>query len=114
MKVAERTAARRLLSCKSPALLRLELFGTGPCASVRLIRGLPKLIFFPGAFQGRCRARGQGLRRQRFPLLAEDIAEILVWVASRPTACVALTKMLIKATDQSAMHKVLPGEKNLG
>ena len=36
---------------------------------------------------------------------AEDIAEILVWVASRP-AHVNIDEMLIKCVDQAAMHKV--------
>jgi NADP-dependent 3-hydroxy acid dehydrogenase YdfG len=37
--------------------------------------------------------------------VAEDIAEIMVWVASRP-AHVNIDEMLIKPTDQAAMHKV--------
>ena len=39
------------------------------------------------------------------PLLAEDIAETLVWVASRP-GHVCIDEMVIKATDQAALHKV--------
>jgi 3-hydroxy acid dehydrogenase/malonic semialdehyde reductase len=39
------------------------------------------------------------------PLVAEDVAEILVWVASRPPH-VNIDEMLIKPVDQAAMHKV--------
>jgi 3-hydroxy acid dehydrogenase/malonic semialdehyde reductase len=39
------------------------------------------------------------------PLRAEDIAEILVWVASRPPH-VNIDEMLVKPTDQAAIHKV--------
>jgi NADP-dependent 3-hydroxy acid dehydrogenase YdfG len=37
--------------------------------------------------------------------VAEDVADILVWVASRP-AHVNIDEMLIKPVDQAAMHKV--------
>jgi 3-hydroxy acid dehydrogenase / malonic semialdehyde reductase len=39
------------------------------------------------------------------PLVAEDIAEILVWVASRPPH-VNIDELIVKPTDQAAMHKV--------
>ncbi len=39
------------------------------------------------------------------PLVAEDIADILVWVATRPPH-VNIDEMLIKPVDQAAMHKV--------
>ncbi|HTG45304.1 MAG TPA: hypothetical protein VK633_12305, partial [Verrucomicrobiae bacterium] len=39
------------------------------------------------------------------PLTADDIAETLVWVASRP-AHVCIDELLIKCTDQAAIHKV--------
>jgi NADP-dependent 3-hydroxy acid dehydrogenase YdfG len=39
------------------------------------------------------------------PLAAEDIADTLVWVASRPPH-VCIDEMLIKCTDQAAIHKV--------
>ena len=39
------------------------------------------------------------------PLVAEDIAEILVWVATR-SPHVNIDEMLIKPVDQAAMHKV--------
>jgi 3-hydroxy acid dehydrogenase/malonic semialdehyde reductase len=39
------------------------------------------------------------------PLVAEDIAEILVWVASRPSH-VNIDELLVKSVDQAAMHKI--------
>jgi NADP-dependent 3-hydroxy acid dehydrogenase YdfG len=39
------------------------------------------------------------------PLTAEDIAEILVWVASRPPH-VNIDELLVKPVDQAAMHKI--------
>jgi NADP-dependent 3-hydroxy acid dehydrogenase YdfG len=39
------------------------------------------------------------------PLVAEDIAEILVWVASRPPH-VNIDELLVKPVDQAAMHKI--------
>jgi 3-hydroxy acid dehydrogenase/malonic semialdehyde reductase len=40
-----------------------------------------------------------------YPLRAEDIAEILVWVASRPPH-VNIDELLVKPVDQAAMHKI--------
>jgi len=39
------------------------------------------------------------------PLTANDIAEILVWCASRP-AHVCIDELLVKCTDQAAVHKL--------
>jgi len=39
------------------------------------------------------------------PLVAEDIADILVWVAGRP-AHVNIDELIVKPVDQAAMHKV--------
>jgi NADP-dependent 3-hydroxy acid dehydrogenase YdfG len=39
------------------------------------------------------------------PLTAEDIAEILVWVASRP-AHVNIDELVVKPVDQAAVGKV--------
>jgi NADP-dependent 3-hydroxy acid dehydrogenase YdfG len=39
------------------------------------------------------------------PLTAVDVAESLVWVASRPPH-VCIDEMVIKPTDQAAVHKV--------
>jgi NADP-dependent 3-hydroxy acid dehydrogenase YdfG len=37
--------------------------------------------------------------------VAEDVAEAMVWVASRP-AHVCIDEMVIKPTDQAAIHKL--------
>jgi NADP-dependent 3-hydroxy acid dehydrogenase YdfG len=39
------------------------------------------------------------------PLTAADIAEIILWVANRP-AHVNIDELLVKPTDQAAVHKV--------
>jgi 3-hydroxy acid dehydrogenase/malonic semialdehyde reductase len=39
------------------------------------------------------------------PLTAEDIAETLVWVASRPPH-VNIDELIIKPVDMAAMHKI--------
>jgi NADP-dependent 3-hydroxy acid dehydrogenase YdfG len=39
------------------------------------------------------------------PLTAEDVAEILVWVASRP-AHVNIDELIVKPVDQAAVGKV--------
>lgn len=39
------------------------------------------------------------------PLVAEDVAEAILWVASRPPH-VCIDEMVIKPTDQAAIHKV--------
>ena len=39
------------------------------------------------------------------PLRSEDVAEAMVWIASRP-AHVNIDEMIIKCTDQAAIHKV--------
>ena len=45
------------------------------------------------------------------PLLAGDIAEILLWVASRPPH-VNLDEIVVKPTDQAAVGKVFRRTKN--
>jgi NADP-dependent 3-hydroxy acid dehydrogenase YdfG len=45
------------------------------------------------------------------PLTAEDIAEILVWVASRP-AHVNIDELLVKPVDQVAVGKVFRRKTN--
>jgi len=39
------------------------------------------------------------------PLTGDDVAEALVWVASRPPH-VCIDEMIVKCTDQAAIHKV--------
>ena len=83
--------------------LRLELNGTGIRVS-SIDPGLARTEFANVRFKGD-QARVEKLYEGTRPLVAEDIAEILVWVASRPPH-VNIDEMLIKPTDQAAMHKV--------
>jgi NADP-dependent 3-hydroxy acid dehydrogenase YdfG len=83
--------------------LRLELSGTGVRVS-SIDPGLAKTEFANVRFKGD-EERARKLYEGTHPLVAEDIAEIMVWVASRP-AHVNIDEMLIKPTDQAAMHKV--------
>lgn len=83
--------------------LRLELNGTGIRVS-SIDPGLARTEFAMVRFKGDA-AREQKLYEGTQPLVAEDIAEILVWVASRPPH-VNIDEMLIKPVDQAAMHKV--------
>jgi serine 3-dehydrogenase len=83
--------------------LRLELSGTGLRVS-SIDPGLAETEFSLVRFKGdaaRARKTYEGMQ----PLTPEDIAEILVWVASRPPH-VNIDNMLIKPVDQAAMHKV--------
>ena len=83
--------------------LRLELNGTG----IRVC------TIDPGAAQtefSNVRFKGDATRAAKVyegmtPLNAEDVAEAILWVASRP-AHVNIDEMIIKPTDQAAMHKV--------
>lgn len=83
--------------------LRLELCGTGIRVS-SVDPGLAETEFSLVRFKGdvaRAKKPYEGLK----PLTAEDIAEILVWVASRP-AHVNIDELLVKPVDQAAIHKV--------
>jgi NADP-dependent 3-hydroxy acid dehydrogenase YdfG len=83
--------------------LRLELCGTGIRVG-SLDPGLAETEFSTVRFKGdaaRARQVYQGIN----PLKAEDIAETLVWMASRPPH-VNIDELLIKPTDQAAIHKV--------
>jgi NADP-dependent 3-hydroxy acid dehydrogenase YdfG len=83
--------------------LRLELSGTG----VRVCTidpGLAETEFSVVRFKGD-EARAKKVYEGVEPLTAEDIAETLVWVASRP-AHVCIDEMVIKCTDQAALHKL--------
>lgn len=83
--------------------LRLELFGTGIRVSC-IDPGLAETEFSVVRFKGDAE-RAKKVYEGTEPLTAADIAETIVWVASRPrNMCV--DQMLIKATDQAAMHKL--------
>jgi 3-hydroxy acid dehydrogenase/malonic semialdehyde reductase len=83
--------------------LRLELNGTGLRVS-SIDPGLAKTEFSLVRFKGDVAAANRPYEGTN-PLTAEDIAEILVWVASRPPH-MNIDEMLIKPVDQAAMHKV--------
>lgn len=83
--------------------LRLELCGTG----VRVCTvdpGMAETEFSVVRFKGdteRARKVYEGVQ----PLTSDDVAEALLWVASRP-AHVNIDEMILKCTDQAAIHKV--------
>ena len=83
--------------------LRLELNGTGVRVG-SIDPGLAETEFSMVRFKGDS-ARAGKVYEGINPLLAEDIAETLVWVASRPPH-VNIDEIVIKPTDQAAIHKV--------
>ncbi len=83
--------------------LRLELCGTG----VRVCTvdpGLAETEFSLVRFKGDA-ARAKKVYDGMTPLSAEDVADAILWVASRP-AHVCIDEMVIKPTDQAAVYKV--------
>jgi len=83
--------------------LRLELSGTGVRVGT-VDPGMAETEFSVVRFKGD-EARSKKVYEGVIPLRAEDVAEALVWVASRPPH-VNIDEMLIKCTDQAAIHKV--------
>jgi NADP-dependent 3-hydroxy acid dehydrogenase YdfG len=83
--------------------LRLELNGTGIRIS-SLDPGMALTEFSNVRFKGDT-ARADKVYEGVNPLLAEDIAEALVWMASRPPH-VNIDEMVIKPVDQAATFKV--------
>jgi 3-hydroxy acid dehydrogenase / malonic semialdehyde reductase len=83
--------------------LRLELSGTGVRVST-VDPGLAETEFAVVRFKGDA-ARAKKVYEGTRPLTAQDIADILVWVASRP-AHVNIDELIVKPTDQAAIHKV--------
>ena len=83
--------------------LRLELFGTGIRVGT-VDPGLAETEFSLVRFKGDA-AKAKKVYDGTNPLIAADIAEILVWVASRP-AHVNIDEMLVKPVDQAAVGKV--------
>ena len=83
--------------------LRLELCGTG----VRVCTvdpGMAETEFSVVRFKGD-ETRAKKVYEGVVPLTADDIAETLVWVASRPPH-VCIDEMIIKCTDQAQVYKV--------
>ncbi len=83
--------------------LRLELNGTGVRVST-VDPGFAETEFSLVRFKGDAE-RAKKVYDGIIPLTGEDIAETLVWVASRP-AHVCIDELVIKPTDQAAIHKV--------
>ncbi|MCI0534329.1 MAG: SDR family NAD(P)-dependent oxidoreductase [Verrucomicrobiales bacterium] len=83
--------------------LRLELCGTGVRVST-VDPGMAETEFSVVRFKGDA-ARAKKVYEGVEPLTSEDVADALVWVASRPPR-VNIDEMLIKCTDQAAIHKV--------
>ena len=84
-------------------VLRHELFGTGIRVGT-IDPGLAETEFSLVRFKGDARKAAE-LYAHTNPLLAEDIADILVWVASRPPH-VNIDEILVKPVDQADMGKV--------
>ena len=83
--------------------LRLELCGTGIRVGT-VDPGMAETEFSVVRFKGDA-AKAAKVYEGVEPLTAEDIAETLVWVASRPQH-VCIDEMVIKCTDQASIHKV--------
>jgi len=83
--------------------LRLELNGTGIRVGT-VDPGLLKTEFALVRFKGDA-ARARKLYAGVNPLVAQDIADILVWVAGRPPH-VNIDELIVKPVDQAAHHKI--------
>jgi 3-hydroxy acid dehydrogenase / malonic semialdehyde reductase len=83
--------------------LRLELNGTG-LRVCTIDPGMAETEFSMIRFKGDA-ARAQKVYEGVQPLAAEDVAEIIVWVANRP-AHVCIDELLVKCTAQATMHKI--------
>jgi len=83
--------------------LRLELCGTGVRVAT-VDPGLAETEFSIVRFKGD-KERARKVYEGVVPLRAEDVAEALVWVASRPPH-VCIDEIIIKCTDLAAIHKV--------
>ena len=83
--------------------LRMELNGTGIRVGT-VDPGLAETDFSLVRFKGDAE-QAKKVYEGMNPLTAEDIAEILVWVASRPPH-MNIDELLVKPVDQAAMHKI--------
>jgi NADP-dependent 3-hydroxy acid dehydrogenase YdfG len=83
--------------------LRLELCGTGLRVGT-IDPGMAETEFSMVRFKGDT-GRAQKVYDGVQPLTADDVAEALVWAASRPPH-VCIDELLLKCTDQAAIHKV--------
>ena len=83
--------------------LRLELLGTGIRVGT-IDPGLAETEFSLVRFKGDA-AKSKKVYEGMNPLTAADIAEILVWIASRPPH-VNIDELIVKPVDQAAIGKV--------
>lgn len=83
--------------------LRLELCGTGLRVAT-VDPGMAETEFSLVRFKGDA-ARAAKVYEGVTPLTAEDVADAILWVAERPPH-VCVDEMVIKCTDQAAVHKV--------
>lgn len=88
---------------KITQVLRLELNGTGIRIS-SLDPGMARTEFSDVRFKGD-KAKADKVYEGVHPLVAEDIAETLVWMATRPPH-VNIDELVIKSVDQAATFKV--------
>jgi NADP-dependent 3-hydroxy acid dehydrogenase YdfG len=88
---------------KITQVLRLELNGTGIRIGT-IDPGMARTEFGLVRFKGD-EARAEKVYEGVNPLVAEDVAEALVWVATRPPH-VNIDEMVIKSVDQAATFKV--------
>jgi NADP-dependent 3-hydroxy acid dehydrogenase YdfG len=89
--------------------LRHELFGTGIRVGT-IDPGLAETEFSLVRFKGDVK-KARELYADTQPLTAADIAEIIVWVASRP-AHVNIDELVVKPVDQVEAGKVFKRRKN--
>ncbi len=83
--------------------LRLELCGTGVRVAT-VDPGFAETEFALVRFKGDA-ARAKKVYEGMFPLTAEDVAEAILWVASRPPH-VCIDEMVLKPTDQAQVYKI--------
>jgi NADP-dependent 3-hydroxy acid dehydrogenase YdfG len=88
---------------KITQVLRLELNGTGIRIG-SIDPGMARTEFGLVRFKGD-QARAEKVYEGVHPLLAEDVAQAMVWVATRPPH-VNIDEMVIKSVDQAATFKV--------
>ncbi|MCS7090291.1 MAG: SDR family NAD(P)-dependent oxidoreductase [Verrucomicrobiota bacterium] len=84
-------------------VLRLELCGSGVRVCT-LDPGMAQTEFSLVRFRGDL-AQARKVYEGVEPLTAEDVAEAMVWMASRPSH-VCIDEMVIKPTDQASVHKI--------
>lgn len=83
--------------------LRLELNGTGIRVG-SIDPGMAETEFSDVRFKGD-QSRSSAVYRGVLPLTADDVADSMVWMASRPPH-VCVDELILKPTDQAAFHKV--------